>query len=187
VQQRRGWQLLAPERNAWLTDLGMFSGVPPCEQLTSLIGPKRSLQDPLGNFTKNPDPALLQGCSESSLRILSGGDLSAALRELTPPVKLMTIDLSLHELAYPYSQLRMLPGSVNLINCEDKWVDLRKLQDLVVPVATVIWLRCRILFSDVGNLMSTQLWLVHSGVHYPCSVRCHFTKSYTLQCGLCLV
>jgi hypothetical protein len=58
-------------------------------------------------------------CSEHLLLLSSGYDLAAAVRERTPTVKL-TSSPSLPMSSFPDRQLRMLPGSVDLIHCEDE-------------------------------------------------------------------
>jgi hypothetical protein len=68
----------------------------------------------------------------------------------------------------------VLPGTVNVLDCQDNWVDVRELggpeED---PVASIfVYVRCHLLLSKQCCQGSTaDTWYLSSSTHIPCSVR----------------
>ena len=67
---------------------------------------------------------------------------------------------------------RFAPGSLNVIDCHEQFLDLRNwpLED-PVEQATVIVLRCYVLFGDLQNIIASLLWGMESSTVLPCNVR----------------
>ena len=64
------------------------------------------------------------------------------------------------------------PGSVILIDCQEQFLDLRAFPvNNVMEDATVIFLRCQVLLSDLTKPLTRIQWTVDSSSILPCDVR----------------
>lgn len=69
------------------------------------------------------------------------------------------------------SSPRLAPGSVNMVDCQDQFLDMRAWPvDVPIENATVILYRCQVIFPDLNHGISTQRVYVDSAIIFPCKV-----------------
>jgi hypothetical protein len=152
-----------------------FADVPPCEPLLAIVrDDPQDLARPdayLGNLTREPpttvpDCVALWAASATELeRISSLPEPAVKVIELRGPSSLF--DLGVRGLRFPQ-------GSVNIVNCNGKYVDYSR---AVVPAnaasdATLLWYNCRLVTGDHEALWADSMWVIGSQFRVPCVVRC---------------
>lgn len=67
---------------------------------------------------------------------------------------------------------RTVPGSVNLINCQSQFLDIRNWPvDQPAEESTMLFLDCYILFPDLDHPLAALQWNIHTSISFPCDVR----------------
>lgn len=67
---------------------------------------------------------------------------------------------------------RFVPGSVNLINCQHEFLDLRSWPiHATTENTTLIIIDCQVLYPDLANTLTTLVWNINTGAIFPCNVR----------------
>lgn len=87
----------------------------------------------------------------------------------TPKVKVMQLD-PLMKYVVPYQSTLFPEGTVNVVDCQDTWLDMRGWDAGEAVKAVLVALRCRMVVRD-GPPFTWQTWTFNSSVHFPCNVR----------------
>ena len=128
---------------------------------------------PWGNFTEPPTAELIQQCVDNSaLLVPDGTQFFLATRSDYPVVKVMQTAGPI-ELTYG-SRNFAVESSVNVLDCQNNWLDVRELPGPeVLPVtATFVYYRCQMLMSaGQGQGVTSDTWFLNSSTHIPCTVR----------------
>ena len=166
--QRRSLQQYQPA-------VGALAALPPCPELERTLGPKVPLAQ-LGNFSNFPDLQQISSCQ--GLLVKDGDELHDLLAQPTPLVK--RVQLNPAQVVFKYTRpfLPWVNGSVNIIDCGGDWLDLTVLAEITrVPAATVMFIRCELLYPDLSAPYAAQQWMLNSGSHTPCKVRRQLGRS----------
>ena len=154
---------------------GLFMDVEPCEALVNIVGDSNTSTVQWGYFTERPTQSLIKSCIDSSsLYVTDGIQFMFAVRSVGPEVKVMHTNDTL--VLPPASNIQGVnktffqAGYVNVLDCEDNWVDFR--QQVVVPTvdAVVMYYRCHLLMAVDGQASTVQTWTFSGSTHLPCSV-----------------
>ena len=64
-------------------------------------------------------------------------------------------------------------GSINVVDCQDGILDLRKLTfALTMEMTTLIFNRCLVIYGDLEAPWTSYTYLYDTTLSYPCNVRC---------------
>jgi hypothetical protein len=131
-----------------------------------IIGPLLTLQYPV-DFASCPIDVII-----NTAHHYVGFDVQA-LTATEPTIKVMKLDAEQAPVVTLRSFESTARGTVNIIDCEDSWLDLHSIKQIINFIdATWIAFRCRLVMGHQAPGFA-QSWAIDSAVYRPCNVRFH--------------
>lgn len=174
-----GRQLHQQQAEDFAVSSGVFANVAPCQPLLDILTDTPEPGSNLGNFTEQPSEEVLRDCTDNnSAYLLQGTALADALRQAEPKLKVFKLAPPTTEWPLRTTAPRFVPGSVNLINCQHEFLDLRSWPiHATTENTTLIIIDCQVLYPDLANTLTTLVWNINTGTIFPCNGASALSKS----------